>query len=120
MPLLYSPPRFWLRQPRAVQAPAIVVGIGYPTDDFDESRRWRFFFDLTPPVYKGPPEALLPDVTKTGWGEIFLRVIEEEVKPFLAARYKVDRTKQTLLGYSPSGLLTLHVLSRNPGASAFE
>jgi len=43
MPLLYSPPRFWLRQPRAVQAPAIVVGIGYPTEDFDETRRWRFF-----------------------------------------------------------------------------
>jgi hypothetical protein len=44
MPLLYSPPRFWLRQPRAVRTPAIVVGIGYPTEDFDETRRWRFFY----------------------------------------------------------------------------
>ena|SRR5882672_8883819 len=98
MPLLYSPPGFWLRQPRAVRTPAIVVGIGYPTEDFDETRRWRFFFALAPSVYKGSPETLPPDVTKKGGGEVFLRVIEEEVKPFIAARYKVDRAKQTLLG----------------------
>jgi predicted alpha/beta superfamily hydrolase len=94
-------------------APAIVVGIGYPTDDLAECGRRRFF-DLTPSVYKGS-RPMLRDF-KSGGGDVFLRVIEEEVKPFVSARYKVDSTKQTLYGLSLSGLFALRVLFRNPKA----
>jgi predicted alpha/beta superfamily hydrolase len=95
-------------------APGIVVGIGYPTDDLAEWGQRRAF-DLSPFVNKGPKEALPPGA-KTGGGDVFLRVIEEEIKPFVSARYKVDPTKQTLYGYSLSGLLALRVLFRNPQA----
>src|SRR5579864_8816563 len=60
-----------------IVAPAIVVGLGYPTDDPEEVTRLRMF-DLTPSVSKTPQA---PGV-KTGGGDTFLRVIEEEVKPF--------------------------------------
>lgn len=80
---------------RPMPGNAILVGIGYPTDDQPEFRRRRFV-DLTPSVSKAP----LPDGLKTGGGDAFFRVIEEEVKPFVMARYHVDRTKQTIYGHS--------------------
>lgn len=98
-------------------APAIIVGIGYPTDNLTDWGQLRFF-DLSTSVYKGPKEGVppVPPGAKTGGGDVFLRVIEEEIKPFVAARYKVDSTKQTIYGYSLSGLLALRVLFRNPQA----
>jgi uncharacterized protein len=93
--------------------PAFVVGIGYPTDDLAESARRRTF-DLTPFPYKG--SIALPSGSKSGGGDVFLRVIEDEVKPFVSSRFKVDSKRQTLYGYSLSGLLALRALFRNPKA----
>jgi uncharacterized protein len=90
---------------------AIVVGIGYPTTDNDEVLRLRTF-DLTPTVSINPKDA----GTKTGGGDAFLRFIEEELKPFIAARYKVDTAQQALYGDSLGGLLALRVLFKNPTA----
>ena len=80
--------------------PAVVVGIGYPTDNWDEVRRRRYD-DLSPWALEPSILALAaPGIVKTGGGEAFLRFIEEDVKPFVAARFKVDPSKQTLFGYS--------------------
>jgi predicted alpha/beta superfamily hydrolase len=57
-----------------------------------------------------------PGIAKTGGGDAFLRFIEEDVKPFVATRFKVDSSKQTLFGYSLGGLLGLYEMFKNPTA----
>jgi len=97
-------------------APAVVVSIGYPTDDWDEVRRGRWN-DLSPwPLDPAILALAAPGIKKTGGGEAFLRFIEEDVKPFVAARFKVDPSKQTLFGYSLGGLLALDEMFKNPTA----
>ena len=84
--------------------PALVIGVGYPTDDVGvtATRRWS---DFTPTVSSDPKEK-----RKTGGCDDFLRVIDEEVKPFLAARYRIDATRQALWGHSIAGLAVLRAL----------
>jgi predicted alpha/beta superfamily hydrolase len=57
-----------------------------------------------------------PGIAKTGGGGAFLRFIDKDVKPFVAARFKVDSSKQTLFGYSLGGLLALQEMFNNPTA----
>src|SRR5580765_8865873 len=96
--------------------PAVVVGIGYPTDNWDEVRRRRYD-DLSPwPLDPAILALAAPGIAKTGGGDTFLRFIEEDVKPFVAARFKVDSSKQTLFGNSLGGLLGLHQMFKNPTA----
>jgi predicted alpha/beta superfamily hydrolase len=93
-----------------VVAPAIVVAIGYPTDD---PAVWvtRRAFDLTPPSTPRPE-----DGGKYGGGDTFLRIIEDELKPFVMARYRIDRSKQIIYGQSLGALMALRSLFRNPTA----
>jgi predicted alpha/beta superfamily hydrolase len=94
---------------RAIQQ-AIVVGLGYPSDDNDLAGSRRGF-ELTPSV---DPNAT--DNRPRGGGDAFLRVLEEEVKPLVAAHYPVDPAKQVLFGKSLGGLAVLRSMFRNPGA----
>lgn len=98
------------------EAAALVVGIGYPSDDRREQseRRW---FDLTPAASAAWLRSLPsggPAIGKTGGIDDFLRFIEEELKPRIESRYSVDRRRQTLLGHSFGGLFVLHVLFSQP------
>ncbi|HWA25172.1 MAG TPA: alpha/beta hydrolase-fold protein [Lacunisphaera sp.] len=94
---------------RAIQQ-AIVVGIGYPSDDNDLAGSRRGF-ELTPTA-----DANSTDPRPRGGGDAFLQVLEEEVKPLVAARYPVDPAHQILYGKSLGGLMVLRSLFRNPGA----
>jgi predicted alpha/beta superfamily hydrolase len=94
---------------RAIQQ-AIVVGVGYPSDDNDLAGSRRNL-ELTPSV---DPNA--KDNRPRGGGDAFLRVLEEEVKPLVAAHYPVDPARQILFGKSLGGLAALRSLFRNPGA----
>jgi uncharacterized protein len=88
---------------------AIVVGIGYPTDDLDVVDRERAF-DFTPSL------STIPSVTGNfGGAAAFERVIEEEIKPFVQSKVSVDQSNQTLWGYSYGGLFALRTLLRNTG-----
>ena len=89
--------------------PAIVVGIGYPTDDPFEVNRLREY-DLTPWVSK----TAQAEGKRSGGGDAFLKSIEEEIKPFIAAHYKIDPAKQILYGHSLGGLMALREMFRNP------
>lgn len=91
-------------------APALVVGIGYPTDDTTivNTRRW---FDLSPTVSPDPNEK-----RKTGGSDAFLRVIEEEIKPLVASRFNVDSSTEALWGHSLGGLAVLRAMMRRPGS----
>jgi uncharacterized protein len=90
--------------------PAIVVGIAYPGTDVQEIVTRRSF-ELTP--------SLSTDRTvkfKTGGSATFLRVLEEEIKPFVSARYSVDSSNQALWGHSLGGLTALNAMFSNPTA----
>ena len=85
----------------------IIVGIGYPLDDREEIVRRRTF-DLSLPNASGNK--------RYGGGDMFLRVIEEEIKPFVTARFKIDPARQSLYGHSLGGLMVLRQMFRNPQA----
>ena len=96
--------------------PAIVVGIGYPTDlPLDLERRT---FDYTPDVDR---TALSPRPDGSPWpptggAAAFLDFIEDELKPMISAELPVDPRRQALFGHSFGGLFTLYALFKKPHA----
>jgi predicted alpha/beta superfamily hydrolase len=96
--------------------PAVVVVIGYPYHGLDKwlIERAR---DLTP--FRCRPNPNDPgslETNPTGGGNTFLRVIDEEIKPFVAGRFRIDKARQSIWGQSYGGLLVLHAMFRNPTA----
>lgn len=93
---------------------AIVVGIGYPTDDdFDTDRR---FYDFTPStkhheIITRPNGDPYPE---NGGADIFINFLKNEVIPFIVEQYHVDQTRQILFGHSLGGLFVLHTLFNHP------
>jgi uncharacterized protein len=93
--------------------PAVVVGIGYPTDQaFDLARRT---LDFTSPVQPGHSTISIGR-DPTGGAIDLMNFIDTTVKPVIEARFKIDRTRQTLLGHSLGGLFTLLTLFNRPQA----
>ncbi len=88
--------------------PAVVVGIGYPTEERTEINKRRAL-DLTVAVEEKRFS------NGSGGCDTFLRVIEEEIKPFIAARYPIDPARYMLYGKSIGGLAVLRALFRTPG-----
>jgi ferri-bacillibactin esterase len=86
--------------------------IGYPIEDLVEWRNRRRS-DLTPTPALNPET---PDQRLEGSGDTFLRIIEEELKPFVESRHRLDRSNQTVFGMSYGGLIAVHSLFRNPTA----
>lgn len=90
--------------------PAIIVGLGYPTEKpFDQTRR---ALDYTP----AGPDSPSPGGREFGGADAFLRFIEDEVKPAIARDFSVDPSRQVLIGHSYGGLFVLHVLFTAPAA----
>lgn len=87
---------------------AIMVGVGYITESVAEWRERRTF-ELTP---SSDPTNKLP----SGGGEMFTRVLLEEMKPFIAARYKVQQDHQAIFGVSSGGLAVLNILFNHTAA----
>ena len=93
----------------------VIVAIGYPSDEpYDPLRR---SWDLSPPPGRTYPPFFpgAPDV-KTGGGERFLKLIEDELKPWVERQVPVDRSRQALFGHSFGGLFALYALLTKPGA----
>lgn len=99
---------------KAPEIRAVLVGVGYPSDDRDEIVRLRFF-DLTPPT---PAELVPPGMNapRTGGADSFSEFVEATLKPEVERRVAIDRTRQTLFGHSLGGLFALHVLFSKPDA----
>jgi len=96
---------------------ALVVGVGYPTDDPISlfSLRYR---DQTPPTpisnIQQRPD--LPPVNPDDYGgsENFYRFLVEELRPLIAGSFPVDANNQTLYGHSIAGMFTLSILFNHP------
>jgi len=100
-------------------AAALVVGVGYPTNDPVSlfSLRYR---DQTPPTphsnIQQRPD--LPPVNPDDYGgsENFYHFLVEELRPLIAGCYPVDANNQTLYGHSIAGMFTLSILFNHPGS----
>lgn len=90
--------------------PAVVVGIGYPQDRYFNMQRRVVDFTPPAPQREEPPKGW----PAPGGADEFLDFIEQELKPAIAADYKVDPKRQALFGHSLGGLLTLHALFTRP------
>ena len=88
---------------------AIIVGLSYITDSVNEGRERRTF-ELTPTA--DPIGAKSP----SGGGDAFVRVLLEEIKPFVETRYRVEPGRRGLFGVSLGGLTVLNVLFHHPEA----
>jgi predicted alpha/beta superfamily hydrolase len=96
-------------------SPAILVGIGYPTEAaYDSVRR---SWDMGPPPGQSypPHHPGGPDV-RTGGADHFLHFIETEVKPMVAREAPVDARRQAIFGHSFGGLFVLYALFTRPAA----
>ena len=97
---------------------AVVVGIGYQSDAYADLFLTRFM-DLTVKAPEGWLESRpdpVPGLTRemTGGIDAFLDVLEHEIKPAVAAMVALDRSNETLLGHSLSGLAALHCMFHRP------
>lgn len=123
-----------------VTGPVVLVGVGYPTEDRAEINRRRTY-DLTPDTpleaiarfqearraaltkeskeASGPPRRA-PSVPvadlKTGGNEALFSFIEDELKPLVEKRVKIDRNRQAFFGHSYGGLFALHLCLAHPEA----
>lgn len=99
--------------------PLLVVGVGYGgsptatarlrTRDYTPSSD-PAYVDMLPPV---PDDEEIPHAM--GGAETFLDVLEEEVQPFVEARYEVKGLPRYLFGSSTAGLLGVWALLTRPG-----
>ena len=89
---------------------AIIVGIAYPTDGYDEIITRRVFDMTISASSPGRPAG------HYGGGDAFLCMIEEDLKPFINARYPSDTSRQILYGCSLGGLMVLRQMFRHPEA----
>jgi uncharacterized protein len=95
---------------------AIVVGIGYPTDDYMKPMMLRYR-DLTPVTEDKSLFATRPPLAEADQGgesELFYRFITEELRPAVSASYPTDAHQQTLYGHSLGGLFVLGVMFKHP------
>lgn len=95
---------------------ALVVAIGYPTDDpYDNARRGYDYVVLSPGANSpkhGQGGHLEPDAG--GGADDFLDFILDELRPAVEQAYPVDRGRQTLMGHSFGGFFTLYTLFTRP------
>lgn len=102
-----------VRYHEGLMGPAVVVGIGYPTEAMSDARRRAY--DFTPPgaILHPEPEAA---PFKTGGADLFLDFIESSVKPFVRSQLQIDPTRQALFGHSLGGLFVVHAMFVKPDA----
>lgn len=111
----------------------LVVGVGHPLDpslsflDALGAQQPATFRDFTPTFNQAFLDEVAggfeqsgesyPDNGRPGGGDAFLAFINDEVKPFIAARYpEADLSDTTLVGHSLAGLLVMHALLSDPDA----
>lgn len=95
--------------------PPVLVGLGYdvPTRHDVVARA----LDYTPPMLDeaGKPQVGVVERGRPGGGaDAFLDLLEQRIRPAVAARTQIDPQRQTLWGHSYGGLLSLYTLVTRP------
>jgi predicted alpha/beta superfamily hydrolase len=105
---------------------SIIVGIAYDQRKIPQLDRPVNYSrmrnrDLTPtrdadflPTQKSIIKRYGESGNQTGGAGDFLAFINEQVKPFINSRYRVDQDNETLVGYSFGGLFALYALFSKP------
>jgi predicted alpha/beta superfamily hydrolase len=92
--------------------PMIVVGIGYPTDDFADIFRLRARDFL--PTKSIEEEKRTKEISnfaiESGGSGDFISFIREELFPFINSRYRTKIDDRTLYGYSYGGTFGIYTL----------
>lgn len=93
----------------------VIVTIGYREGEGTVARR---IYDLTPSAqtYSMPDRPNGEPWPALGGGDDLLETIERDIKPLVAARFRVDGGKQYLFGHSLGGLMVLHAFASGRGA----
>ncbi len=88
--------------------PLLLVGVDYPEGQPNARTRDYTHTDLATPLQAGelPPEQTI------GSADNFLRFLEEELDPFIRARYDVSDRPAGILGDSYGGTFTFHAFRR--------
>jgi predicted alpha/beta superfamily hydrolase len=87
---------------------AIIVGVGYPTDQLYDPRRLN---DFTPPLLQPPPAHLRRLAHhKSGGRDAFLDFLTGKLRTEIGRRYRIDPQRQSLFGHSLGGLLGMYAL----------
>lgn len=118
---------------RVTIGPVVLVGIGYPTDEQHQivvrraydltpaaapdamKRFWEARKTIAPRPQRATPLAT-PEEMKFGGQAEFFAFIQNEVKPLIAKRFAIDKTRQALFGHSFGGLFSLYALYAHPEA----
>ena len=104
--------------------PMVVVGIGYPATTDAKAiggLRFREFCATGDPQYVEtmrrmlPPDEVPPRM-EPGGAAAFLSFINNELKPLIEARYRIDTADQTHAGMSLGGLFALYGLFTSPAS----
>lgn len=101
---------------RAATPNAILLGIGYPTDDRATIVERRYF-DLTP--HADPDKIPLRPNTKapqTGGEVLFRKLITKTILPNIKNTYAVDTSQITLFGHSLAGLFVMNTVISSDNA----
>ncbi len=94
-------------------SPAVVIGIGYPSDAlFDPAR----YYDYTMPT---PPDKLIKGPEGMPWPELggvdaFTAFIRQDLKPEIERKFPIDCSRQSVAGHSLGGLFVLQTLFNHP------
>jgi hypothetical protein len=116
-PLVYASTRSLQRSKEL--RPVIVVGIGFSASSYFDIGLLRTEY-LTPTSNKAFEEMMnnkglpLKSPVRTGSADQLVTFIDEELKPFINARYPTDQKHEVFAGYSFGGLFGTYVLFNHP------
>ncbi len=98
-------------------APAIIVGISYPSESMlvAQDRRMLDLTHATPDASR-PALGVANKPVETGGADAFFKVIQTEIRPRVAAVAQVAQGKDVLFGHSLGGLFVLHTMFQHPDA----
>src|SRR5690606_3039139 len=99
----------------AQSSPPVLVAIGYEVSTRHDVMARAF--DYTPPVLlaDGSADGKAGEWGRPGGGaDLFLDVIEYQIKPAVMQRAAIDADRQTLWGHSYGGLFAMHALMKRP------
>lgn len=89
--------------------PLLVVGIGYDNGQLlDIPQR---SIDYAPPIVARSTSQIQP---KKGEADLFLQMIQRELKPLLQQQYRLQDAESALMGHSYGGVLALYALLKHP------